>query len=464
MMIRTYKTGISREQASLLPPCVDDYVGRNNMVRAIDCYVDTLDLTKLGFVLAGSDGGPGQPPYHPGDLLKLYLYGYLQRIRSSRALEREAARNLEVIWLIGGLMPRYRTIAGFRKDNWAALKAVNREFVLLARKLDLIGGEVVAIDGAFFDGNASKGSIKTRRKIEAHLAALDEEIEAYGAAVEANDATEAVQAAERRDGEGEDIAQKMAALLAKRGRVQADLARRDESGDTQLSRTDPDARILSKRGQVVAGYNVQIAVDDKYKLIVASEVVNDGNDTGQLYPMAKAAKEELGVATLTALADTGYYNGRALKACEEDAIVAYVPQAKRTARLEAQERISHEAFVYDREADVYRCPADQVLRPDRWPARSIPAAAHQRSGMSAKRKADCDACTRCARAVSRPRRQRAPSPRWEHEDVAPERASPERMKDARTQMRRRAELAEHPFGIYLDAGPGTPPLPGPRLQ
>ena len=365
-MIRTYKTGVEREQPSLLPPCIDDYVGRDNMVRAIDCYVGTLDLAKLGFVLAGCDGGPGQPPYHPGDLLKLYLYGYLQRIRSSRALDREARRNLEVIWLLRGLSPRYRTIAGFRKDNWAALKAVNRDFVVLTRQAGLVGGEVVAIDGAFFDGNASKGSIKTRRKLDEQLAAIDEEIEAYGAAVDANDTAEAEAAPAQRDGEagaGEDLGQKMAALLAKRGRLQAEVARLDERGETQLSRTDADARILSKRGQVVAGYNVQIVVDDKHKLIVASEVVNDGNDTGQLHPMAKAAKEELGVETLSALADTGYYNGQALKACEEDAIVAYVPQAKRTGRLEAQERISHEAFVYDREADVYRCPADQLLRP-----------------------------------------------------------------------------------------------------
>jgi transposase len=443
MMIRSYKTGVSREQASLLPPCVDDYVGRNNMVRAIDCYVDTLDLAKLGFLLAGSDGGPGQPPYCPGDLLKLYLYGYLQRVRSSRALEREAARNLEVIWLIGGLRPRYRTIAGFRKDNWAALKSVNRDFVVLARQAELVGGEVVAIDGAFFDGNASKGSIKTRRKLDEQLAALDAEIEAYGAAVEANDDAETAAAPAERDGAagaGEDVAQKMAALLARRARVQADLARLDESGETQLSRTDPDARLLSKRGQVVAGYNVQIAVDDKHKLIVASEVVNDGNDTGQLHPMAKAAKEELGVATLTALADSGYYNGPALKACEEDAIVAYVPQARRTARLEAQERISHEAFVYDRDADVYRCPADRVLRPTA--GRKVNTGGRVEIRYFS-RKADCDACALRARCLSAKTPTRSIA-RWEHEDVLERHR--ERMKDARTQMRRRAALAEHPFG------------------
>jgi transposase len=443
MMIRTYKTGASRGQASLLPPCIDDYVGQDNAVRAIDCYVETLNLAKLGFDLAGRAGGPGQPAYDPGDLLKLYLYGYLARIRSSRALEREAKRNLEVIWLLGGLTPGYRTIANFRKDNWAALKAVNREFVVLVRKLGLVGGEVVAIDGAFFDGNASTGSIKTRSKIEAHLAAIDKEIEAYGAAVEASDAAETAAAPAEPDGKagkGEDVAQKMAALLAKRESVQADLARLDESGETQLSRTDPDARILSKRGQVVAGYNVQIAVDDNHKLIVASEVVNDGNDTGQLHPMATAAKEELGVATLTALADTGYYNSQGLKACEDDAIVAYVPQVKRTARLDAQERTSHEAFVYDREADVYRCPGDQLLRPTE--GRKINTGGRVEIRY-VSRKADCDACPLRARCVSAKTPTRTVY-RWEHEDVLERHR--ERMKGATAVMRRRAELAEHPFG------------------
>jgi transposase len=442
MMIRTYKSGVSREQPSLLPPCVDDYVDRDNMVRAIDCYVETLDLAKLGFVMAGCDGGPGQPPYHPGDLLRLYLYGYLQRIRSSRALEREARRNLEVIWLLRELSPGYRTIADFRKNNWAALKAVNRDFVVLVRKAGLVSGEVVAIDGAFFDGNASKGSIKTRRKLDQQLAAIDAEIEAYGAAVEVNDAAEAAAPAER-DGEagaGGNVAQKMAALLAKRVRVQADLARLDASGETQLSRTDPDARILLKRGQVTAGYNVQIAVDDKHKLIVASEVVNDGNDTGQLHPMAKAAKEELGVETLTALADAGYFNGQALKACEEDAIVAYVPQPGRSGRLEAQGRISHEAFVYDPEADVYRCPGDRLLRPT--DGRKVNTGGRVEIRY-VSRKADCDACALRARCLSAKTPTRTIA-RWKHEDVLERHR--ERMKAAAAPMRRRAELAEHPFG------------------
>jgi len=193
--------------------------------------------------------------------------------------------------------------------------------------------------------------------------------------------------------------------MEKRAKVQADLARLKESGETQLSRTDPDARRLSKGGQVVAGYNVQIAVDDKHKLIVASEVVNDGNDTGQLYKMAQAAKEELGAETLTALADTGYYNSAALKDCEENGIVAYVPQAKRTARLKAQGRISHEEFVYDAEVDAYRCPGGALLTPTDGRKANTNGRIEIRY---TSRKADCDACP-CAPAVSRPRHRRAPS-------------------------------------------------------
>jgi transposase len=443
MTNRDFKSGISRGQPSFLPPRVEDYVGRDNPVRAIDAYVDALDLKKLGFWHLGSGGGAGQPAYHPADLLKLYLYGYLHRIRSSRGLEREATRNLELIWLLKGLTPGYRTIANFRKDNWAALKAANRDFVLLARELNLVGGTLVAIDGAFFDGNASKGSIKTRRRLAEQLGEIDREIEAYSAALEANDAAEAEHPAAGRDGggrEGEDVAQKVAALMAKRTNVQTDLTRLEESGETQLSRTDADARLLSKTGQFMAGYNVQIAVDDKHKLIVASEVVNDGNDTGQLHKMAKSAKEELGAETLTVLADTGYYNGNALKACEEDGIVAYVPQAKRTARLEAQGRMSHEAFVYDAETNVYRCPGDKLLTPTEGRKTNTGGRIEIRY---VSRKADCDACALRSRCLSTKTPTRTVY-RWEHEAVLERHRA--RMKDAGAQMRRRAELAEHPFG------------------
>jgi transposase len=438
----SFKTGISRDQASLLPAQIEDYVARDNPVRAIDAYVDAIDVEKAGFLLAGSNGGRGQPPYDPKDLLKLYIYGYTHRIRSSRRLEQEATRNLELMWLLKRIEPGYRTIANFRKENWVALKALCRDFVLMMRELGLVGGECVAIDGAFFDGNASKGSIRTRKKLAERLAALDRDIEAYGASLEANDRAEAAHPPSKQDdggNSGENVAQKVAALMEKRAKVQAELAQLDASGETQLSRTDPDARRLSKSGQSVAGYNVQIAVDDKHKLIVASAVVNDGNDSGQLYAMAKIAKEELGVETLTALADTGYYNGNELKACEENGIVAYVPQAKRTARLEAQDRISHEAFAYDAEANVYRCPAGRLLSPTEGRKTN----GNRIEIRYVSRKSDCGTCALRSRCLSAKTPTRTVY-RWEHEAVLERHRA--RMQNADAQMRRRAELAEHPFG------------------
>ena len=438
MTNRTFKSGARREQLSLLPPRIEDYVGADNPVRAIEGYVAALDLAKLGFLHADRGAGVGQPPYDPADLLKLYLYGYLNQVRSSRRLEREAQRNLELIWLLRGLRPGYRTIGDFRKENWAALKAVNRGFVLLVRELGLVSGTLVAIDGAFFDGNASKASIKTRKKLAEQIEALDRDIEAYGASLDANDAAEAARSSEG-DGGGGDLAQKVAELMEKRAQAQADLERLDDSDETQLSRTDADARLLSKSGQRVAGYNVQIAVDDKHKLIVESEVVNDGNDTGQLHKMASAAKRTLGAQTLQAVADSGYYSGVELKACEDDGIVVYVPQPERCSRLAAQGRFTHEDFAYDEAANSYRCPAGALLRPteklkkngDRLEVRYV------------SRKAVCDVCPLRGRCVTdkQPTREIL---RWVHEEVIERHRT--RMKNAGDMLRRRACLAEHPFG------------------
>src|SRR5437588_2766103 len=319
-------------------------------------------------------------------------------VSSSRRLERETRRNLELIWLLRGLAPGYRTIAEFRKENWAALKAANRSFVLLVRELGLLSGELVAIDGAFFHGDASKASIVTRKRLIEQLAALDRDIEAYGGTLDAKDAEEIRHSGGGDDrGGGGDIAQKVAALMAKRAQAQVELATLAASGETQVSRTDADARLLSKNGQTVAGYNVQIAVDDKHKLIVASEVVNDGNDSGQLYGMAQAAKQALAAKTLQAVADVGYYNGAMLKACEEAGIVAYVPPAKRTGRLQAQGRFTHADFSYDAAADAYRCPAGAPLQPTK--GRKINTGGRIEIRY-VSRKADCDACPLRRRCVT----------------------------------------------------------------
>jgi hypothetical protein len=310
--------------------------------------------------------------------------------------------------------------------------------MLMARELGLVGGEVVAIDGAFFDGNASKASITTRKKLVARLAALDRDIEAYQATLSENDDAEDAQPAVAVC--GDDVRQQMTLLMAKRTQVQADLAQLQASGETQLSRTDEDARLLTKNGQLVAGYNVQIAVDEKHKLIVASEVVNDANDSAQLHNLAKAAKEELEAEKLTALADTGYYNCHELKACEDDGIVAYVPHGDRTAQMEEQGRFSHEEFVYDADNDVYRCPAGRLLRPTG--GHKITAAGRVDIRYRS-RKSECDSCVLRARCVTEKTPTRTIQ-RWEHEPVLERHRA--RMKDAKGQMRHRAELAEHPFG------------------
>ncbi|MGB6283796.1 MAG: IS1182 family transposase [Xanthobacteraceae bacterium] len=438
---RTYKSGQSRDQASFLPPCLEDYVGRDNPVRAIEAYTDSLDLSGLGFGDVGSDGGAGQPPYDPADLLKLYLYGYLHQVRSSRRLEREARRNVELMWLLRGLAPGYRTIANFRKENAAGLKAANRDFVLLARSLDLLGGTLVAIDGAFFHGDAGKASILTEKRLREQMAALDRSIAEYNAALEANDNAEAASAAPGKPLSAADITQKLATLRQRRATAATDLAKLAESGDGQISRTDPDARLLAKHGQIVAGYNVQIAVDDKHKLIVASEVVNDGNDTGQLHAMAEAAKAALGVEALTAVADAGYFNGETLKACEEASITAYVPPPDRGQRLKAQGRFSVEEFRYDAAADVYRCPAGAELRPMHGQKRQ---ASGKMAIRYASRRSVCRVCPLKGRCLAG-KGERREIERWTDEDVIERHRA--RMQNAgKDMMRRRKALAEHPFG------------------
>jgi transposase len=448
-----FKTGTVRQQAQLLPARIEDYVDRNNAVRAIEAYVGSLDLAKLKFGHAVREVGAGQPPYDPADLLKLYLYGYLNQIRSSRRLEREAGRNVELMWLLRGLRPGYRTIGQFRSDNVGPLKQANRDFVLVLRALDLVGGELVAIDGAFFDGSASKASIVTRKRLDEQLAAVDREIaaveretaavereiEAYTAALDANDAAEAAEP-EAKPRPNEDVAGKLAALLAKRKVVAGDVARLEASGQTQLSRTDADARLLSKNGQSVAGYNVQIAVDAEHKLIVACEAVNDGNDTGQLHAMAQAACAAVGADKLQAVADCGYFNGEDLKACEDSGIEAFVPEPRRGTRLEKVGRFGAEAFVYDAEANAYRCPTGEMLH-------AMAGGKLDQTGKLrvryASRRLVCSACPKREKCLS-PKGTERVIERWEHEDVIERHRR--RMASSEAMMRRRKALAEHPFG------------------
>ena len=437
-MSRRYKQGTARSQVALLPPRIEDYVRGDNPVLAIDAYVETLDLAALGFVNAAGDLTAGQPAFDPAGLLKLYLYGYINRIHSSRRLARESRRNLEVIWLLEGLTPGYRTIAEFRRVNGAALRAACKDFVVLCKELDLLGGEVVAIDGSFINASASDASVVTKGALEKALKQLEQDIDAYCQGLDAQDACEG-EASGELDSEPA-LPEKLAKLKARQARLQARLGRMRDSGETQISRTDRDARSLSKGKQHTVGYNLQNTVDAKHKLIVHHEVTNDGNDTRQLAPQAMAAKEVLGVEQLTALADAGYYSEEQLAACEQAGIEPYVPVPAKYRPVAAKGRLTGEQFHYVRGVDAYICPAGQILRPQGKP--------HARAGILLTRYTrTARACRSCPlKSVCLPRKTpRRQIYRSEHADTVT--AHRRRMTaSGGERMRQRAGLVEHPFG------------------
>jgi transposase len=437
-MGRRYKQGTARSQEALLPPRIEDYVGADNPVRAIDAYVETLNLATLGFVNADGDLTPGQPAFDPAALLKLYIYGYVNRVHSSRRLARECRRNLEVVWLVEGLSPGYRTIAEFRKVNGKALRATCKDFVVLCKELDLLGGEVVAIDGAYFNASASDASVVTKTALDKSLKQLELDIEAYCQGLDAQDECER-EAVPALDAERA-LPEKLEKLKARQARQRAQLDRLETSGESQLCGTDPDARALRKTGQRTVGYNVQNVVDAKHKLIVHHDVTNAGNDAEQLAPQALAAKEALGVDRLVAVADAGYYSEAQLAECARADIEVYVPIPDKHGAVAAEGRFSGVQFHYAAGADVYVCPGGEVLTPQGKPN---PICGVRRTRYTRAATA-CQGCSLAAVCLPEKTRQRQIY-RSEHaETVAAHRR---RMAEAGTaHMRRRAGLAEHPFG------------------
>jgi transposase len=440
MMNRRYKSGTAREQISLLPPRIEDYVSPDALVRAVDAYVDTLDFFKLGFRYAdgGHARGNGQPPYDPRDHLKLYLYGYLNKVRSSRCLERETQRNLEVIWMLGGLRPSYKTIADFRKDNAEPLKAVNKDFVLLCRELNLYGGNKGAIDGSFFHANASKASIYTKDKLDKQLVELEAKIDRYQKQLDENDGSEA-KAGELATHEDAELPAKLGVLKERQREKQALKDKLEASGERQISTTDEDARLLSKGDGTVAGYNVQIVVDDKHKLIAASDVTNDANDQHQLYRMAQMAKQALDVDKFEALADAGYHETKALALCEKNGITAYVPEPNKSAKTEQQGRFTRDAFRYDLERNAYICPRGEELGQRGQP---FEQKGKMRTRYSARIR-QCKTCPLRDKCLVKSAQFRQIY-RSEYEAVIERQRA--RMKGAGGKMRERAGLVEHPFG------------------
>ena len=430
--------GSDRAQSLLLPASVEDYVGADNPVRAIEAFVDGFDLQKAGFVRATAKE-TGRPGYHPGDLLKLYLYGYLNRVRSSRRLEAECHRNLEVIWLRRGLRPDFKTIADFRRENAPAFKAAFRHFVLLCRKLDLFGRELLAIDGTRLKAVNSADRNFTREKLKTMLANADARLAEYLADLAKADAQDGSPTAGTPP--TRNLAEKIATLQKRRDGYATIAAELERTGESQVSLTDPDSRAMATYPKVGVGYNAQVAVDAKHQLIVEQEVTNLGSDLGQLAPTAIPAKEILGVETIQATADRGYYKGEDIAACAAAGIVAFVPKPLGRGAAASNGRFPKEAFIYDAAADVYRCPNGETL---------------SRHGESTTRGHRLllyfhpTACRRCplqAQCTSNKRWRRIA--RWEGEAVLDAMAARLAANPQMTRLRR--NTVEHPFGTIKHA-------------
>lgn len=421
--------GESRCQATLFPEVIDDYIVEDNPVRVIDVFVDELDLSALGFKTTPEQ--TGRPGYHPEVLLKLYIYGYLNRIQSSRRLERETQRNVELMWLLGKLTPDFKTIADFRKDNGKAIRLVCREFVVLCRKLDLFTDAFVAIDGSKFKAVNNRDRNFTKAKMQRRLQQIDESIERYLGQIASADRQESEQAKAKT----ERLENKIDRLKQEITRLKELEVRMLQVPEQQISFTDPDARSMatSGRGTGMVGYNVQTAVDAKHHLIVAHEVTNLGHDRTHLYSMSNLAKQAIGAQVLTVVADRGYFKGEEIRACDEADIITYLPKPQTSGNM-AKGFFGRRDFVYHPEDDEYRCPSGERL---------IYRFTRQEHNLTIRRywSSACPSCVLKSQCTTGKNRRIG---RWEHE--ASLEAAEQRLDYEPERMRVRRSTVEHPFG------------------
>ena len=421
--------GDDRHQSTLFPERLDDYIAEDSPVRVIDVFIDELDISGLGFKTVAEV--TGRPGYHPATLLKLYIYGYLNRIQSSRRLQREAQRNVELMWLTGRLAPDFKTIADFRKDNGEAIRLVCREFVMLCRKLELFTDAFVAIDGSKFKAVNNRDRNFTKAKLKRRLQQIDESIERYLGQIASADRQETAQAKDKT----ERLENKIATLKQEMARLKKLEVRLLEAPDQQISLTDPDARSMatSGRGTGMVGYNVQAAVDAKNHLIVTHEVTNVGHDRNQLSHMAKAARHVIGTETLEVVADRGYFKGEEIQACDEANITTYLPKPQTSGNM-AKGLFGKRDFIYKPEDDEYECPAGE---------RAIYRSSRQESGKLIRRywSSACVSCTIKSQCTTGKERRIS---RWEHEAVIE--AAERRLDKEPERMRVRRSTVEHPFG------------------
>src|SRR6202158_3882701 len=426
-----FVAGLDRGQATLLPECLEDWVDENNSVRAVDVFVEALDLRDLGF--EGVDAaGIGRPSYRPGVLLKLYIYGYLNRVQSSRRLEREAGRNVEVMWLTGRRAPDHKTIADFRKDNGPAIRKVCARFVELCREMGLLATASVAIDGSKFKAVNNRDKNSARAKVERRRAQLEESVARYLSQLDTADRqppSETLAAKTTR------LREKLVKLKEEMQRLKGLEARMLAAPDQQISLTDPDSRSMatSGRGSGVVGYNVQVAVDTEHHLIVTHEVTNVGSDRSQLAHVAKETKATLQVEKLDAVADRGYFNSEEILACEEAGITVTLPKPM-TSNSKAEGRFGKQDFRYVAAEDVYICPAGQRLSYHYTT---------EENGLVLRRYWT-NACQGCAIKHNCTTAKERRISRWQHEHILE--AVQRRLDEHPEKMRQRRETVEHPFG------------------
>ena len=424
--MRGFIEGESRSQATLFPERLDDYIEENSAVRVIDVFIDDLDISGLGFKTQPSN--TGRPAYHPTTLLKIYVYGYLNQVHSSRRLEREAQRNVELMWLTGRLAPDFKTIADFRKDNGKAIRLVCREFVMLCRKLNLFADAFVAIDGSKFKAVNNRDRNFTRAKMKRRLAEVDASIDRYLKQLASTDRQEPSEDKTQR------LEDKIKALKKEMAHLKKLEALMLEAPDGQLSLTDPDARSMKCRGSGIVGYNVQTAVDIRHHLIVAHEVTNNGSDRRQLTNMAKQAQSIIGTQeTLKVVADRGYYRSHEFLDCDKANIITYVPRPD-TSNSKARGQFGPDDFRYIAKDDQYECPGGRRL--------DFRTTMHSK-GVTLHRywAKDCQSCSIKSKCTTGKERRVS---RWEHEEILE--SVQVRLANDKNKMRERRATVEHPFG------------------
>jgi len=427
--MKRFIEGENRFQSTLFPESLDDYIAPDNAVRVVDAFINKLDLKELGFNRA-EPSATGRPGYQPATMLKIYVYGYLNRLQSSRRLERESHRNVELIWLTGRLMPDFKTISDFRKDNRKAIVRVCTEFVGVCRELELFSATLVAIDGSKFKAVNSRDKNFTRKSVKRRLQKTQANIDRYLAKLDAVDREEP----EIREVTAAQLQQKIASMEAKMEELKVHEAEVAAHPDHQVSLTDPDARSMMKAGGgSTVSYNVQTAVDSKHHLIAAHEVTNAPIDRNQLSPMAGKARSALDAKTLTVIADPGYYKGEEIVACYDADITALVPKID-TSSSKAHGRYSKVDFRYDAEQNEYICPAGQRLT---YRFDSVEDGKRLWVYMTNQ----CSTCPLQSKCTTGNAKRLK---RWEKEHILD--AADALLKKHPDAMRQRKRLVEHPYG------------------